>query len=391
MDYISNNSAFVFGMFETGLGVARSLGKNNIKVFGFDHKKDIGSYSKYVEFSLCPNPITHKDKFYQFVLEKVKICSFKPVLYITSDEYLSVFSDFRNEFNDCLLFNIPNNETISYALNKTKLYSKLAELNIKCPKTFSSLEECNFPVLIKACNVNDWREKISGNSKVMIADNFNDLKKSTDILNDLKVDFVLQEIIPGDDNNFFKYCAYRTKEGEIIAEFMLQKLRQNPVRYGVGSLVKSIYSKNLQNLGQRILKLLDYNGVASIEFKYDSRDNTFKLIEINTRYWQQNILPDKCGVNFPFTEFNYLVNHQSPIINKNYDIGVKWINLYMDFSSFMKYRNEGLLNFSDWLDELKGEKVYSDLSSDDIIPGLYELFLSGKLKKIPKYIKGLFN
>jgi predicted ATP-grasp superfamily ATP-dependent carboligase len=51
------NPAVVLGMFETGLGVARSLGEKGILVHGFDFKKDIGFYSRYVEAQLCPYPL----------------------------------------------------------------------------------------------------------------------------------------------------------------------------------------------------------------------------------------------------------------------------------------------------------------------------------------------
>lgn len=385
------NPAFVFGMFETGLGVSRSLGKNNICVYGFDYKKDIGSYSKYVNFTFCPNPITAKDNFIDFVLQNAKLYKSKPVVFLTADDYLSVFSEYRNIFSEYLFLNIPNEETVSLALNKTNLYSKLLNLNISCPRTFYSINECTFPVLIKASNVNDWRNKISGNSKVIIANNIEELKNSINKLNDLNVGFVLQEIIPGNDDKFYKYSGYRTAEGEIIAEFMLQKLRQNPIRFGVGSLVKSVYIEELKNMGRKVMEMLNYNGIGSIEFKYDIRDNTYKFIEINTRYWQQNSLPDKCGINFPLIDYNYLVNKKIKFKKDRYRTGLKWVNLYMDFSSFMEYRIEGKMKLSDWLDDLKGEKVFSDFSSDDIVPGFYEIILSGKAKKIPKYLKSIFN
>ena len=43
------------------------------------------------------------------------------------------------------------------------------------------------------------------------------------------------------------------------------------------------------------------------------------------------------------------------------------------------------MGLMDWVDEIKGGKVFSDFAGDDLIPGFYELFLSKKLMRLPKY------
>ena len=391
MQFSQNNPAFVFGMFETGLGISRSLGRNGIQVNGFDYKKDIGSYSRYIKFSLCPNPIKDEGRFVEYVIDIAKSFEHKPVIFIAADDFLEVFSRNRLVLQKYLLMNLPEEETLKLAFNKGLLYEKCGNLGIDCPKTYTESANFIFPLIIKAKNVNAWRNKFSGNDKVIIVNNHNELEKHRKILDELNIGYVLQEIVPGNDDRFFKYNTYRGKDGEILAEFMLQKLRQNPVRYGVGSLVKSIYDEEIRDIGRTVFELIEYKGVGSAEFKYDERDNKYKLIEINSRYWQQNILPTKCGVNFPLIEYLYLSNSRSLMSYSNYDKGVKWINMYMDFTSFLYYRKEGKMELMDWVDDIKGEKVFSDFAGDDLIPGFYELFLSNKLKRLPKYFKKNIN
>jgi D-aspartate ligase len=391
MQFNKNNPAFVFGMFETGLGIGRSLGRNGICVNGFDYKKDIGSYSRYIKFSLCPNPIKDECRFVEYVIDIAKSFEHKPVLFIASDDFLEVFSKNRQLLKKYLLMNLPDPETLKLAFDKNLLYIKCESLGINCPKTYTGSTNYSFPLIIKARNVNDWRNKISSNDKVIIINNQHELQHHCSILDDLNIGYVLQEIVPGNDDRFFKYNAYIGKDGEILAEFMLQKLRQNPVRYGVGSLVKSIYDEEIRNIGRKVFGLIEYKGVGSVEFKYDERDNKYKLIEINSRYWQQNILPTKCGINFPLIEYLYLTNSKNYKWPTNYTKGIKWLNIYMDFTSFLNYRKEGEMDLIDWIDELKGEKVYSDFACDDLIPGFYELFLSKKLKRLPTYFKRNIN
>lgn len=391
MQFNKTNPAFVFGMFETGLAIGRSLGRNGIQVFGFDYKKDIGSYSKYIKFSLCPNPIKDENNFVEYVINIAKSFEHKPVLYIAADNFLEMFSKNRDVLQKYFLMNLPDSETLKLAFDKNLLYDKFKNHGIDCPKTYSESTNYIFPLIIKAKNVNDWRNKISSHDKVIIVNNQDELEKHRKILDELNIGYVLQEIVPGNDDRFFKYNAYRGKDGEILAEFMLQKLRQNPVRYGVGSLVKSIYDEEIRDIGRAVFGLIEYKGVGSVEFKYDERDNKYKLIEINSRYWQQNILPTKCGINFPLIEYLYLTNSKSSMCYANYDKGIKWINMYMDFTSFLNYRKEGKMGLMDWVEDIKGEKVFSDFASDDLIPGFYEIFLSKKLKRLPKYLKRSIN
>jgi predicted ATP-grasp superfamily ATP-dependent carboligase len=39
----------------------------------------------------------------------------------------------------------------------------------------------------------------------------------------------------------------------------------------------------VHELGQRLLRSAGYRGLAHVEFAYDARDSTFRLIEVNTR------------------------------------------------------------------------------------------------------------
>jgi hypothetical protein len=50
-------------LFETALGVIRSLGQKGIPVIGIDFKKDIGWYSRYAKPIKCPHPLQQEKEF----------------------------------------------------------------------------------------------------------------------------------------------------------------------------------------------------------------------------------------------------------------------------------------------------------------------------------------
>ena len=201
---------------------------------------------------------------------------------------------------------------------------------------------------------------------------------------------IAQEIVQGPDTNHFKYCCYISKTGKLLLAFTLQKIRQQPVRFGVGAVVQSIYYPELVRLGKKFFSTIGYRGVGSAEFKLDQKDGELKLIELNPRYWQQNILSDKCGMNFPFIDYLEATDQKpEPVFDFLKDI--KWVNIYSDFDSFLSYKRQKELTLSAWLNSLRGAKVFSDFALDDILPSFYEIRFGKKLLKIPKYVLQKFR
>ena len=387
--------AVIFGLFETGLGIARSLGQQGVKVIGVDFKKDIAWYSRYVKPLICPHPINEKKSFLGWIERNFRGSGKKVPAFLSSDDFLTSFSINRSILLEFFLFNLVDSHLLDKISNKYSQYLLAREAGIQLPKTrfLENKEDLNsmdlgdfqFPAIIKGLDVNSWREKISGVIKGYPADSPDDFyRKARDIL-DQNVPIIIQEIILGPDKNHCKYNAYIGLDGQIKAEFTLRKIRQNPIRFGVGAVVESVYNTELVAEGRKLFRGINFTGIGSAEFKWDEKDGKLKLIEINPRYWQQNYLCTASGVNFPY--INYCDLNGTPVANNpNFKSGIKWVNRYMDFDSFLKYRKEGVLTFSEWRKSLKGKKVYSDYTWDDPIPALYEIGFGVKLVRAPYYL-----
>lgn len=396
MEFNNNSPALVLGMFETGLGVLRSLGQSGIRVFGFDFKKDIAFYSKYVKASICPHPLLQEKEFIAFMVSFGRKAKSKPVIFMTSDIFLTTVSRNREQLKPFFLFNLPPDKLIVTISDKYKQYKLADQAGTPLPKT-SIIENSNqietlqntlsYPVLIKALDVNEWRKKVSGSVKGFVAETAESFCSQVSPLLTKKIKIVVQEIIEGPDTNHFKYCAYYSSDGKALCEFTLRKIRQNPIHFGVGAVVESIEYDELMGAGRKLFQSIGYKGVGSAEFKLDQKDGLLKLIEINPRYWQQNYLPTACGMNFPLVDY-LATTGQRTEPTTGFSKSIKWVNIYMDFDSFLKYRKEKTINFQQWLISLKGKKVYSDFSWDDILPGGYELRFGLKILKLPVY---LFN
>ncbi|MCU0372044.1 MAG: hypothetical protein MUE56_02220, partial [Ignavibacteria bacterium] len=165
MDYKTYNPAFVFGMFETGLAVGRSLGKHRVRVFGFDHKKDIGFYSRYIEPDLAPHPLKNPELLKDYLIKKASTFSHKPVVFISSDDFLEFFVYNKKELGKYLLFNLVGENLLDLSFSKNKFYTKFIGTDIHIPVLYDydaiAGANINYPVLIKGDNVNRWRNKVN--------------------------------------------------------------------------------------------------------------------------------------------------------------------------------------------------------------------------------------
>ncbi len=388
----TDHPAVVLDMYETGLGVGRSLGRKGIEVIGIDFRKDIGFYSRYIKALICPHPLNDIDSFLEFMICLSKKFKHKPVLFFTADEFVLAASRIRKELSSFFLFNIPPQDLIETIIDKRIQYKKAEEAGIPIPKTFSpqSIAELNeihnqitYPVFVKACYSYMWK-KFFGAIKGFVVKNEKELFDTFKMLTEKKLPLMIQEIVQGPDTNHFKFCCYISRNGEILLSFTLQKIRQQPIRFGIGATVQSIHYPELVKVGKKYFSTIGYRGVGSAEFKLDQRDGKLKLIELNPRYWQQNILADKCGMNFPFIDYLETTGQEPKPIG-NFRKGIKWINIYSDFDAFLNYRQERKITVNKWLSSLRGEKVYSDIALDDILPAFHEARLWKRIFRVPKY------
>jgi predicted ATP-grasp superfamily ATP-dependent carboligase len=107
---------------------------------------------------------------------------------------------------------------------------------------------------------------------------------------------LIQEYIPGEGYGF---SALMDNQSDIKAFFCHKRLREYPLSGGPSVLCQSIYNPALVESGTRLLKAVGWQGVAMVEFRKDKRDNTYKLMEINPRFWGSLPLATYSGVNFP--------------------------------------------------------------------------------------------
>lgn len=123
-----------------------------------------------------------------------------------------------------------------------------------------------------------------------------------------------------------------------------RKLRENPPHYGDGSLQVTVDAPEVAELSRRLLRAFNYRGFVGVEFKFDARDHTFRVMETNPRTVSGNQLAISAGVDLPWIGYQYLTGSDLGIaLAKPFQPGVKYVNQEWDVKAYFALRKTGPL------------------------------------------------
>lgn len=374
--------AIVLGSYETGLGIVRALGRTGVRVHVMDHQRLHATHSRYATAHACPNPAMDPAGFCDALIDLARSLGARPVVFVSADEYIIALADHRERLAEHCLFNLSPSALLARIADKHAQVQLAIEHGIPVPTTevvcdASDVERVvarmPLPAFIKGRDVVRWRQVFGGTIKGLLVHTRDELRAALERAGSRQVPVIVQEVIPGDATQHMKVSGYTSVSGTLAAAFTLRKIRQHPHGFGFGCVVESIENRELLALGAAFFQRIGYRGTGSIEFKYDARDGQFKLIELNPRYWQQNALAARVGMNIALLEYRDLLGLPFEPITR-WQSGVKWINLGRDFETARQLRQSGELTAVAWWQSLRGERIWSDMAIDDPGPGFFALW-----------------
>jgi predicted ATP-grasp superfamily ATP-dependent carboligase len=111
--------------------------------------------------------------------------------------------------------------------------------------------------------------------------------------------------------------------GEVLAAFAHRRLREKPPSGGVSVLRESVpLDPGLLARSVALLRALEWEGVAMVEYKVDAATGTPYLMEINGRLWGSLQLPIDAGVDFPVLLVDAALG-RTPAPVTEYRVGVR--------------------------------------------------------------------
>ncbi|MFH1228099.1 MAG: ATP-grasp domain-containing protein [Planctomycetota bacterium] len=289
------------------LAIIRALGRTGAKITAVEQepfalKTPIGFYSKYVSNTFIIPSLETEDKCLIKLLAYAK--GHDIILPVSINMVLAVVKNRAIFEKEGIAVPYANIDKIKTANNKSKLLDLAQKFGVPIPKTqrLSSTSELSrlknellFPIVIKITN--DEGLYLPPEKRYAIVRKPEHLEKTYQEIHQIKEFPLIQEYIEGDGYGF---SALLDKNSEVKAIFCHKRIREYPPSGGPSVLCESIYDPVLVESGIKLLRAINWQGIAMVEFKKDKRDNTYKLMEINPRFWGSLPLAIFSGVNFPY-------------------------------------------------------------------------------------------
>ncbi|MCD2255592.1 carboxylate--amine ligase [Agrilactobacillus fermenti] len=204
--------------------------------------------------------------------------------------------------------------------NKENFYKICETYNLPYPKTkiitkamYKNQTDLDvpfeYPVALKPANSVEWLDiHFEGRKKAFI---IHSEAEYTDVVakiydNGYTSDLILQDFVPGDDSNMRVLNAYVDQNHQVKMMCLGHPLLEDPTPAAIGNYVAILpeYNQEIYETVQKFLEDIKYTGFANFDMKYDRRDNTYKIFEINLRQGRSSYFVTLTGYNLA----SYLVN-----------------------------------------------------------------------------------
>jgi predicted ATP-grasp superfamily ATP-dependent carboligase len=391
------NPVIVFGGGTNGLGIIRNLGRNGVEVYCVVEKADEALYSKYCKkYFIVPQILRDEKTAFSFLSKFRKTLTDYAVIFSTSDSSSLCLSNLKEHFENDYHILQPSPEITRTLINKREFCQTLSKFMIPHPRTYfpNSVQEVKeiskyvtYPVIVKPSFGHLFYRAF--NRKGFVANSGKELINSYLAASRSNIDTIIQEFICGSERNLYGIEGYFNKQSIPKAFFAYQRLREWPQLLGINSLLRSVPISDvapLKEIVEKYLSQLGYYGVFEAEFKWDPKDNNFKILEINARSWLHNTFPTKCGINIILFSYLEAIGEEVNYV-EDYKVGVKSMNFKFDLQASMK--KNGLVGAIDCFSSLLTTKDKATFSTDDILPWAVSSYFDcfGLGKNFRAYIK----
>lgn len=283
--------------------------------------------SKIIDFRTHPH-LDEEETFEKVISAVSKEFNDKTIFLIgCGDSYVRLIGKNKDQLPKNVIAPYVDFQKMETLMNKEKFYALCDKYDLPYPKTFiyrkSMGQDYNlqfgFPVIIKPTNgVEYWDHPFRDQKKVYKADNQNELEKIIKGIygSGYAGNLILQDFVPGDDTYMRVLTCYSDKTGKVKLAALGHVLLEEHTPHGLGNHAVIINEDN-EKLVAKLRAFLDsigYVGFSNFDIKYDERDNTFKVFEVNVRQGRSNYYVTGAGANLA----KYLV--EDYLLNKKLDL-----------------------------------------------------------------------
>ncbi|NHN40675.1 carboxylate--amine ligase [Halorubellus sp. JP-L1] len=282
----------------SALAVVRSLGRHGVRVVVAATEPRHPTFaSRYCgESHIVPDPREDVSGYGDALLELARRPNVRTVVPLTEAD-AHVLSTRRDEFAEHVGTPWPGRERMTLAQDRCRLFERTAAAGVPMPDTS----------LVGDFDAWDDRYVVKPRYTVVVEDGRTrrldaavfegGTEPSVDaFVAEMGHEPIAQRYVPS-DGEFGFFALY--DRGRPVRTFQHRRVRSYSYAGGASVYRESYRDPELARAGRRVLDALEWHGPAMVEFRRDARDGTYRLLEVNPRFWGSIPLAVAAGVDFP--------------------------------------------------------------------------------------------
>jgi D-aspartate ligase len=181
---------------------------------------------------------------------------------------------------------------------------------------------------------------------------------------------MLQQYIPGGEDGNWMFNGYFDRAGQCRIGFTGRKLRQYPAYCGLTTLGVLADNPTVRDLAVDFLTGIGYQGPVDMDFRFDGRDGTYKLLDVNPRMGATfRLFVDGNGNDVVRAMYLDMTGQDIRAAAPCY--GRKLLIEDCDLVSSARYFLDGQLSLREWFRSRRGVDERGIFAADDPVPAFW--------------------
>ena len=274
-----------------GLGATRSLGRLGVPVYGVhEDRLAPAAVSRYTTGGFIWRTGGQVDYQHQMldgiaaVAERIA----RPAVLVPTDDHAAIFvADHADRLRRWFLFPRQSPELVRSVTNKACLLERCRHHGVAAP---AAIVASNAQALAAFAETTPFPFVAKTTVPLLLDDG--QRARSVRVVGDAATlqrllsgpfPMLLQEHIPIDSGEDWLFDAYCDESSECVVAFTGRKIRAFPPGTGEAALARSVSNPVLEHQARSLMKALSYSGPANLDYRFDRRDGTYKLLDFNPR------------------------------------------------------------------------------------------------------------
>lgn len=283
----------------------------------------------------------------------------KKLLIACGDTYAELVSKHKDTLSKTFICPYADYDLLTQLDDKERFYQVCDEYDLPYPATkivtkamydskVAITAPFDFPIALKPANPVEWLLiHFEGRKKAFTIHSQVELNTIIGKIydNGYTSDIILQDFVPGDDSNMRTLNAYVDQYHHVKMMCLGHPLLEDPTPAAIGNYVAILpeYNEQLYKQMQKFLEDIKLTGFANFDLKYDLRDQSFKLFEMNLRQGRSSFFVTLNGYNlaqWPVLDYITETLADQPTVYANQDASKQKLWLMVPKKVFKQYARD---------------------------------------------------